>query len=286
VHLRTDPSNVGTPVTVEDGHGPVAVYGLPYLEPDFVREEWGLTERSHRAALAEAMRRVRTDLRRRPPGTRSVVLAHAFVTGATPSDSERDICVGGVANVPADVFNGVDYVALGHLHGRQRLRETVRYSGSPLAYSFSEARQVKGCWLIDLGAAGVDRVEFVPAPVPRRLAVVRGELEALLADPDLLSEEQCWLQVTLTDPIRPRGAMERLRARFPHTLVLGFDPAANSALGPTGARAGVDGVTTRSDVEVASEFVRAVRGAPPCDDEQVLLRRAWEACRVARAAAS
>jgi DNA repair protein SbcD/Mre11 len=286
VHLRTDPSNVGTPVTVEDGHGPVAVYGLPYLEPDFVREEWGLPERSHRAALAEAMRRVRTDLRRRPPGTRSVVLAHAFVTGATPSDSERDICVGGVANVPADVFNGVDYVALGHLHGRQRLRETVRYSGSPLAYSFSEARQVKGCWLIDLGAAGVDRVEFVPAPVPRRLAVVRGELEALLADPDLLSEEQCWLQVTLTDPIRPRGAMERLRARFPHTLVLGFDPAANSALGPTGARAGVDGVTTRSDVEVASEFVRAVRGAPPCDDEQVLLRRAWEACRVARAAAS
>jgi len=286
VHLRTDASAVGTPVIVEDGSGPVAVYGLPYLEPDFVREEWCLSERSHRAALAEAMRRVRTDLRRRPPGTRSVVLAHAFVTGATPSDSERDICVGGVANVPADVFNGVDYVALGHLHGRQRLRETVRYSGSPLAYSFSEARQVKGCWLIDLGAAGVERVEFVPAPVPRRLAVVRGELEALLADPDLLSEEQCWLQVTLTDPIRPRGAMERLRVRFPHTLVLGFDPEGNSALGTAGDRAGGDGVTTRSDVEVTSEFVRAVRGAPPCDDEQVLLHRAWEACRVARAAAS
>ncbi len=283
VHLRTDPASVGTPVILDDAHGQVAVYGLPYLEPDFLREQWGLAERSHRAALGEAMRRVRADLRRRPTGVRSLVLAHAFVTGATATDSERDISVGGVANVPADVFNGVDYVALGHLHGRQRLRETVRYSGSPLAYSFSEAGHAKGCWLVDLGAGGVDRVDFVPAPVPRPLAVIRGELEALLGDPALRGRERCWLHVTLTDPTRPRGAMERLRTRFPHALVLAFDPSGPHAFGPLPR---IDRVTCQPDVDIAGEFVETVRGAPVSDDEQALLHHAWEACRTARAAAS
>ncbi len=83
------------------------------------------------------------------------MLAHAFVAGAQPSDSERDISVGGVSLVPTSVFDGVDYAALGHLHGRHTLTDPVRYSGSPLAYSFSEAGQVKGSWLVDLGPDGL-----------------------------------------------------------------------------------------------------------------------------------
>ena len=90
------------------------------------------------------MRRVRADLSGRPRGTRSVVLAHAFVAGAQPSDSERDISVGGVSLVPTSVFAGIDYIALGHLHGRHTLTDAVRYSGSPLAYSFSEAGPRQG----------------------------------------------------------------------------------------------------------------------------------------------
>ena len=147
IHLRTDPGRVGEPVLIDE----VAFYGIPYLEPELVRVPWELPERTHTAAIGHAMSLIRADLSQRGP--RSVVLAHAFVTGGKGSDSERDISVGGVAHVPVSAFDGVDYVALGHLHGRQRMSETVRYSGSPIAYSFSEVGQVKGSWLVDLDPA-------------------------------------------------------------------------------------------------------------------------------------
>src|SRR4051794_35900644 len=274
VFIRTDAAGVGTPVLPEDEHGPVAVHGIPYLDPDAVRESWGLAARSHEAALTEAMRRVAADTARRRAGSlRTVVLAHAFVAGAQPSDSERDISVGGVSRVPTSLFDGVDYVALGHLHGRQTLSETVRYSGSPLAYSFSEAEQVKGSWLVDLGPDGVRSAEFVPAPVPRRLARLRGDLEALLADPALAAHEGAWVQATLTDDLRPAQAMDRLRARFPHTLVIGFEPAAGAASSVPLAR-----THGRSDHEIALDFVAEMRGVPASEAEAALLGEACDAC--------
>src|SRR4051794_35704540 len=218
VFIRTDAAGVGTPVLIEDDHGPVAVYGIPYLDPDAVREPWGLEGRSHEAALTEAMRRVRAD--RATRRARSVVLAHAFVAGAQPSESERDISVGGVSLVPTSVFDGIDYTALGHLHGRHTLTDSVRYSGSPLAYSFSEAGHTKGSWLVDLGADGSTTAEFIEAPVPRRLARVRGSLDDLLHDLTITEHEDAWLHATLTDATRPLQAMDRLRSRFPHTLVI------------------------------------------------------------------
>ena len=125
VHLRTNASSVGTPVLLEDQHGPVAVHGIPYLDPHAVAEPWGLEKRSHQAALSSAMDRVRDDLAQRP-GARSVVLAHAFVAGAMPSDSERDISVGGVSRVSTTLFDGIDYAALGHLHGAHVLDDHLR----------------------------------------------------------------------------------------------------------------------------------------------------------------
>lgn len=163
IHLRTDPAGCGTPVMIGD----VACYGLPYLEPALVRDELAAPKAGHEAVLAAAMERVRADLATRPDGTRSIVLAHAFVAGGEPSDSERDITVGGVAAVPAGVFDGVDYVALGHLHGSQVITDRVRYSGSPLAYSFSEATHRKSMWLVDLAADGAVTAERVDCPVPR-----------------------------------------------------------------------------------------------------------------------
>jgi exonuclease SbcD len=271
VFIRTDAARVATPILLEDEHGPVAVYGIPYLDPDTVREPWGLSARSHAAALGEAMRRVRGDLSGRA-GARSVVLAHAFVAGAEPSESERDISVGGVSMVPTSVFDGVSYAALGHLHGRHTLTETVRYSGSPLAYSFSEATHRKGSWLVDLGADGVSRAEFVDAPVPRPLARLRGELETLLADPALAVHESSWAHVTLTDAVRPLQAMERLRRRFPHTLVLGFESTA-----PVIGALPTDDATRR-DADLVAEFVADLRGSAPSAEELALLGRAVDAC--------
>jgi exonuclease SbcD len=253
------------------------VHGIPYLDPDAVREPWGLSGRSHEAALREAMRRVRVDLDARGAGTRSVVLAHAFVAGGAaevrPSDSERDISVGGVSIVPASLFDGVDYVALGHLHGRHVLGDHLRYSGSPLAYSFSEADHRKGSWLVDLGPGGVRSTEFVDAPVPRPLARLRGSLESLLADEALARHEGSWVQATLTDDVRPLQAMDRLRARFPHALVLAFEPASGSAPGAPSAR-----VEGRGDHDIALDFVAEMRGAVATDEESALLRDAFDSC--------
>lgn len=284
IHLRTDPAGVGTPVVIPDEHGDVAIHALPYLEPDLVCPGWGLESRSHQAVLGEAMARVRRDLAARAGSTRSVVLAHAFVTGGVASESERDISVGGVQHVAVPTFDGVDYAALGHLHGRQTLAPGVRYSGSPLAYSFSERFHVKGSWLVDLGPDGVDNVEFVAAPVPRALASVRGTLRDLLTDAAHTPVEAAWVQATVIDDRRPRAAMDQLLRRFPHLLALAFDP-------PAGA-ASVDAVPSRGhavgrrDAEVVADFFVDVAGRPIEADESALVQQACDACRVSEAAAS
>jgi exonuclease SbcD len=226
------------------------------------------------------MQRVHEDLGRR--GGRSVVMAHAFVAGSPDaaatmaSDSERDISVGGLQIAPTSLFTGVSYAALGHLHGRAVLTDTIRYSGSPLAYSFSEADHAKGSWLVELGPHGLDRADFVEAPVPRRLARLSGRLEELLADPTLARFEDRWLALTLTDPRRPRMAMERLRARFPHALTVTFEPE-----GRRTDRAPVaPHVTGRSDHDIALGFVQEVRQLEATTEEALLLQLACDSCRI------
>ncbi|MGV9291762.1 exonuclease SbcCD subunit D [Streptomyces sp. NPDC003719] len=276
IHLRTDPAGCGTPVVLPDAHGDVAFYGLPYLEPALVRTEFAVEKAGHESVLAAAMDRVRADLATRARGTRSVVLAHAFVTGGEPSDSERDITVGGVAAVPSGVFDGVDYVALGHLHGCQTITGRVRYSGSPLPYSFSEAAHRKSMWLVDLDAGGSVTAERVACPVPRPLARLRGTLEELLADPRLARHEDAWVEATLTDPVRPADPMARLTERFPHTLSLVFDPDRapdDPAVSYARRLAG------RGDQQIAEDFVAHVRGVGPDGREQAVLRDAFDAVR-------
>jgi exonuclease SbcD len=273
VHVRTDPDRVGEPVLLSDRHGEVAFYPLPYLEPALVADQLGC-ERLHPAVLGAAMAAVRSDLAARPAGTRSVVAAHAFVAGGAACDSERELTVGGIGQVPTRVFDGVDYVALGHLHGRQRLSETVRYSGSPLAYSFSEADHRKGSWLIALGAGGVESVEAVEAPVPRPLARLRGTLAELLADPELVGAEAAWCQVTLTDAVRPAQPLERLRQRFGHLLELRLEPAGTAVQSRSGYAERLRG---QGDVEVCCGFLDHVRGREATAAESGLFRQALEA---------
>ncbi|AJF63995.1 exonuclease SbcCD subunit D [Streptomyces vietnamensis] len=279
IHLRTDPDGIGTPVVLSDAHGEVALYGLPYLEPALVRERLGAEKAGHEAVLAAAMDRVRADLAGRPAGTRSVVLAHAFVAGGAPSDSERDITVGGVAAVPTGVFDGVDYVALGHLHGSQTLTPRVRYSGSPLAYSFSEADHRKTMWLIELGEDGEITGDVrLDCPVPRPLARIRGRLDDLLDDPALAPHEQSWVEATLTDPVRPADPMARLAARFPHTLNLVFDP---ERTGDDPGASYAQRLRDRSDQQIAEDFVAHVRGGAALDGaERAVLYGAFDDVRV------
>ena len=281
IHLRTDPRRCGAPVLLEDAHGAVAVYALPYLEPDAVRADLGCEERTHHGVLAAAMAAVRADLAGR--SARSVGLAHAFVSGGETSDSERDISVGGASMVPASVFDGVDYAALGHLHGAQAVADRVRYSGSPLAYSFSEELHRKAVLLVELGdrPGGPVAVEALPTPVDRALRRVTGRLDDLLTAERWAAATSCYLQVTLTDPQRPRDAMERLRTRFPHVLVLGFAP---EQADERDHRSYATRLRGRSDLEVAADFVAHVRSDPD-PAESALLAEAFEAVRLAEASA-
>jgi DNA repair protein SbcD/Mre11 len=296
VHVRTRPSELARPVLLEDAHGPVAVYGVPYLEPDAVRGDLpqaegtgppaegtsapdpGEVPRGHAGVLGHAARCIRADADSRRV-RRRVVLAHGWVAGGAASESERDITVGGVGQVPAALFDDFSYVALGHLHGQQTIAGHLRYSGSPLPYSFSEATHHKGSWLVELDGAGTIRAERVPAPVHRRLSVLRGPLKDLLSSAAFAPYEDDFVSVTLTDPSRPEAAMDALRARFPYVLVLAFEP---EGVRPDecGYRARIAG---RDDLSVAAEFVKHVRNEPASDSERELLAGAFEAVRAEEA---
>ncbi|MBK3571880.1 exonuclease SbcCD subunit D [Streptomyces sp. MBT62] len=278
VHLRTDPGQAAVPVLLADEHGPVAVYGVPYLEPALTRAPLDAEAASHQAVLTAAVDRVRADLAGRPAGTRSVVLAHAFVTGASGCESERDISVGGVAHAGAGVFAGIDYVALGHLHGAQQVSSRIHYSGAPLAYCFSESGHTKSLTLIDLPphtATTVTRTEL-PEPLRLPLAHLTGRLEDLLSDPAHDSLAEAWLHVTLTDAARPYEPMARLRQRFPHTLDLEHIPAVIPGQA-TDSPTYRERLRGRGDLDITHDFITAVRGSGPDEEEAGLLQEAVDA---------
>jgi DNA repair protein SbcD/Mre11 len=290
VHLRTRIESLDTPLLLPLDSAPaggveavLAIYGIPWLEPRLVAEQLGVDTASHFEVTRAATGLIREDIERRSASAtvHSVVLAHTFASGGISSDSERDLSIGGVGAVPLDLFDGFSYTALGHLHGRQALSPHVRYSGSPLAYSFSEARHQKGGWLVDIGAEGVTAVEEVLWEAPRTLAVLRGPLAELLELPEHQWAEKAYCQVTLTDAQRPVRAMERLRSRFPDTLVLGFDPegGAPSATSSYSSRL----AEAPDDLSVCCGFLEHVRGRVPDETEEAALAAALENVRLLEA---
>jgi DNA repair protein SbcD/Mre11 len=274
IRVVTDPRSIGAPVTITDEHGPVHVYGIPFLEPTLVRHLWeGVEVRTHAQALGHAMELVRADIAAR--GGRSIAMAHCFAVGglidtAPTPHVERDIQQGGLDVVPLSTFDGPDYVALGHIHGHSTLSDRVRYSGAPLHYGFGENPK-RGSWLIDLDASGVSGVEWLPLPVPRPLATVRGTLDELLADDRFAEAETAWVRAEYTDVAQQMDVMRRLQRRFPFCAEVRHTPL---------VRAEDDGSTfagrvraVRDDVELVDVFLAHVRnGAGASEAETALVR--------------
>lgn len=282
LHIRSEIARVADPIVLkasgEDG-ADVLVYAIPYLEPDVARQVFDLPDaRSHQRVIGEAMRRIRADLATRPAGSRSVVLAHAFVVGGVAGDSERSIAVGGVESVTADVFDGIDYVALGHLHGSQVIAEHLRYSGSPMPYSFTEAGHAKSVWLTEISASGLQSATEVPLPVARPLATVRGLLADVLVENPHLREH--YLAVEMTDDVRPTDPMRRLREVFPHALKIDWRPAHPVLAQPDFSTARIE---VADDVLIA-EFIRTSRGSDPDMAELAWVEDALTAIRQSEAA--
>jgi exonuclease SbcD len=282
VHLRTRLEDIGRPAVFRlDSEVEVAVYGVPYLEPRMVADPLGCENATHTAVTSAALDRIREDLRRRrgQATVHSVVMAHTFASGGVGSDSERELSMGGLGVVPLNLFEGFDYVALGHLHGQQQLQERIRYSGSPLAYSFSEARQSKGAWLVDIGVDGVGEIRPVKWAPQRHLAILRGPIDELVTSPEHVEAESAWCHVTLTDIERPQQAMERLRARFPGTLVLAFEPASQN-LGEE--RTYSERIAKAADdAAVCCGFLEHVRQRNANAEEAALLAETIDALRAA-----
>jgi exonuclease SbcD len=283
VHVVTDPATIGTPITVHDEHGPVHVYGIPYLEPVLLRSAWPGV-RTQADVLARAMELIRTDAAAR--GGRSIAVAHCFAAGVEPTPHlERDIQQGGLDVVPLSTFDGVDYVALGHIHGRQRLSPRVRYAGAPLHYSFDEGHKPRGSWLVELGANGLvaeaqghegavrdaggsraegsaedsgeGTAEWLPLPVPRRLVTLTATIDELLTDERFAGHAGDWLRAEYTDPLPQRDPMRRLLARFPHCAEVRHAPTASR---PDDARTYAQRVrTARNEAELVDAFLAHVR---------------------------
>ena len=271
IRMITDLGALDLPLLLEGSDGvQAAIYGIPYLDPDHARVALAGSgaplPRSHQAVVGAACELIRADLAGRH-GVRSVVLAHAFVAGAEPSDSERSIMVGGVDRVAGTVFAGIDYAALGHLHGPQAPesaeRSVVRYSGSPLRYSFSEQDHTKVVLLVDLPAEGPAVVTPVEIEQPRPMATLRGRLEELLESPAHSVAEASWVRVTVTDRVRPDSLMDRIRSRFPHALQVFHEPEGAIDRG----RSGTTVVSERDPRELGSDFIAYVTKAVASEGE-------------------
>ncbi|MFV1990760.1 MAG: exonuclease SbcCD subunit D [Acidimicrobiales bacterium] len=252
---------------VQVGGFRLAIAAVPFLDPlmsPFASEGRLSHEEVLRTALCEARKLL-------PEKTCSLVLAHAFVAGGQVSDSERELSVGTAGTVSADIFDGFDYVALGHLHSPQAIagHDHLRYSGSPLAYSFSETVRKSVC-LVELADEGFVSVESVLVPVGRGVQTVSGDIADLVEGP----QSDLWTRVELTDKAPVLDAQRRLRDRFPFVVEIArlrSDSDADSdALSMSQVR-------ELAPEELAAAFWLEVEGEALSDDESALLNAALAA---------
>lgn len=296
VHLRTQLADAWTPVsfTQEDG-SQLLVYGVPYLEPQLCAEELGLQKAHHTSVMTEVLNRIRQDAADRGESATTVVMAHLFAARGIASESERNIgapavpeesldhheeTVGGLAVVPLELFEGFDYVALGHLHGRQRLAERIRYSGSPLRYSFSEESQGKGAWLIestelaDPGSA----ITGLDWQIGREVKRLKGELDSILDPATVQRWSEAFVQITLTDDERPERAYQRLREVYPHLMQYSYAGAATQREATTYSKKFAEAAT---ELDLVASFLDHVRHRSADDEELALVEQALQEARTA-----
>lgn len=274
VHLAPVYDGKVSPITLTDEYGPVNLYLLPFLKPAHVRQCFPEREiLTYTDALAAAIEAMGVD-----PAQRNVLVTHQFVTGAARCDSE-EISVGGTENVDVSVFGPFDYVALGHIHGPQQVgRETVRYCGTPLKYSFSEAKHQKSVTVVELGEKGAVSVRTVPLTPMRDLAELRGTYEELTFRGfyDGTSYPRDYVHITLTDEEDIPDAVSKLRIIYPNLMKLDYDNKRT--------RAGIilEGAEDqqRSPLELLEEFYEKQNGQPMGEEQRAfaksLMERIWE----------
>ncbi len=275
VHVAPVYGGAVEPVTLEDAFGPVRFYLLPFLKPAHVRRFYPEAAiESYTDALHLAVAQMALD-----PAVRNVLLTHQFVTGAERAESE-ELNVGGADNVDAAVFAGFDYVALGHLHRPQRAgAETIRYAGSPLSYSFSEAEQEKSAALVNLGPKGTVDVRLLPLHPLRGMKRLRGSYQALTRRDfyDGAPWRGDYLHITLTDETDVPDAIGKLRVIYPNLMRLEYDNSRTRAAGQLEVLAQQE---RRTPLELFAAFYRQQNGQDMSREQQdfvqTLITSIWE----------
>ncbi len=269
VHLAPVYDGKVRPFALSDEYGLVKVYLLPFVKPSHVRRCFPDREiASYTDALSVAIGAMEVD-----EAERNVLVTHQFVTGAARCDSE-EISVGGTDNVDAAVFAPFDYVALGHIHGPQQVgRETVRYCGTPLKYSFSESGQQKSITVVELGEKGSVAVRTVPLTPMRDLVELRGTYQELTFRGfyEGTSYQRDYVHITLTDEEDIPDAVSKLRIIYPNLMKLDYD---NQRTRAGIVLEGAEDAQRRSPLELLEEFYEKQNGQP-MGQEQRSFARAW-----------
>ena len=218
LHVAGPLWDVAQPIILAGDTGEVAFYPVPYAEPATVRQVHGVEVSSHDEAMAYLLGQVRQD---NGPDRSCVVIAHCFLAGGEVSESERPLSIGGAEHVSSQHFSDFSYTALGHLHGPQfRGTQQIRYSGSPLKYSFSEEHQRKAVTLVELDAKGKASVEQIPLLPLHDMRTIEGSLAELLATGVNDPHREDYLLIRLTDTHAILDVMSKLREVYPNVLHL------------------------------------------------------------------
>lgn len=266
IHISPVYDGQVTPHTLSDEYGKVNVYMLPFIKPVNVRRFFPDNEiESYTDAVKIAVDNMNVD-----ESERNIIITHQFVTGASRSDSE-DVSVGGTDNVDVTVFDCFDYVALGHIHGPQRMtRDTVRYCGTPLKYSFSEANHKKSVTVVEMGAKGEVEVRTVPLTPYRDMREIKGTYDEITLKENY-ENTNCddYMHIILTDEEDIPDAMNKLRVIYPNLMKLDYDnkrTRSNQIVG------GAEDVERKSPFTLFSEFYKKQNNQPMSDEQNVFIQ--------------
>lgn len=273
VHLSPVYDGNVKPITLTDKHGPVDFWLLPFLKPAHLRRFYPEeTIDSYTDAVGAAIAHMNID-----PSRRNVLLCHQFVTGAATCESE-ELIVGGTDNVDAAVFDGFDYVALGHLHGPQNVGSSrIRYCGTPLKYSFSEASQYKSVTVAELGEKGDLTLHTVPLTPRHDMRVIQGTFAQLTAEnSDAAGEREDYLHIILTDEEDVPEALGRLRLVYPNILKLSYD---NTRTRTSQSVDRAQRVAQKSPLELFEELYETQNNQPMSQEQRDFAQRLIEQLR-------
>ena len=274
IHLSPVFQGEITPISLEDSYGKVDIFMLPFLKPAHVRRFY---EEEEIESYTDALRVVIEHMKLQPEH-RSILLTHQFVTGASRSESE-ELSVGGADNVDASVFDSFDYVALGHIHGPQSIgRETLRYCGTPLKYSFSEADHKKSVTVVELLEKGTCRIETIPLIPKRDLRELKGTYMELTEKKNYEgTNTEDYIHITLTDEEDIPDAIGKLRVIYPNIMKLDYD---NRRTRSHGDFSDLEQIEEKTPLELFSEFYEKQNNQPMNQEQREfikeLMERIWE----------